>query len=137
MIVAAGFSRNSDAAAIVEAVRDNRFTLIWDAPTERETRRIVEQIPPLDWAEFTGLYREENRYAGQVPTDRFEAVDGPLDRHFAALAAASGSVLITNDSDLLDVRSQFDVTIDTPSEFARKHLSDGSSSDAPCANGGR
>lgn len=122
VIVAAGFAKDSDAAAIVEAVRNDRFTLIWDKATERETRRIVEQIPPLAWGDFTGLYREANRYTGDLSTDRFTAVEGPLDRHFAALAEATDSVLVTNDDDLLGVREQFELTIDTPGEFARKHM---------------
>lgn len=122
VIVAAGFNRRSEAAAIVQAVRDDRFTLIWDNATERETRRIVEQIPPLDWEAFAALYRDENRYKGDVSTDRYAAVDGPLDRHFAALAEAAGAVLITNDSDLLDVRGQLELHILTPSEFAHEHL---------------
>jgi len=122
VVVAAGFSRESDAAAIVRAVRANRLTLIWDAETRRETRRIVERIPPLDWDDFADLYNRANRYIGDLPLERCTIVDGPLDRHFAALADAAGAPLVTNDSDLLDVRDRLAPAVATPAEFARRHL---------------
>jgi predicted nucleic acid-binding protein len=46
-------------------------------------------------------FRPEWKYTGATGPDAFGEVEDPDDRKFAALAAASGAVLVTNDRHLL------------------------------------
>jgi predicted nucleic acid-binding protein len=122
VLVAAGFNPRSDAARVVQAVREGRLTLVWNDATRDETRRILDKIPPLDWQRFADLYDAACRYDGRTEPDRFERLDGPLDRQFAALADAAGALLVSNDDDLLSVRHDLPVTVMPSGEFADHHL---------------
>ncbi len=117
VFVAAAFNPRSSAARIIEAVREGRLRLIWNEATRRETRRILDRIPPISWKPFADLFREENRHRDRVNPNWFGHVDDPDDRVFGALAYAAGATLITQDDDLLDGRSNVDVPILTPTEF--------------------
>ena len=119
VFVAAAFNPRSHAARIVEAVREGRLRMIWNDATRRETRRILDRIPPISWEPFADLFREENRYSDRVDPGWFGHVDDPDDRVFGALAYAAGATLITQDDDLLDGRSNVGVPILTPTEFSR------------------
>ena len=119
VFVAAAFNPHSHAGRIVEDVRTERLHLIWNDATRRETRRILERIPPIAWAPFAGLFREADRFAGAVNPGWFGQVQDPADRKFGALAYAADATLITQDDDLLSVRSNVPVPIVTPAEFVR------------------
>lgn len=62
---------------------------------------VLEEIPPLSWGKFADLFREENRYAETTEVEDMEFVSDPADREFAALAEASGAVLMSKDRDQL------------------------------------
>lgn len=115
--IAAGFSRRSASARIVEAVRAGKLCMVWNEATRGETRYIAEKIPPIRWGEFAGLFRDENRYDGETDERAFSHVPDRSDRKFAALAAATAATLITQDDHLLGNRAQADVDIATPREF--------------------
>jgi len=117
VFVAAAFNPRSHAARIVDAVREGRLRLTWNEATQRETRRILERIPPVSWEPFADLFREENRYRGTINPGWFGHVSDPDDRKFGALAYAAGATLITQDDDLLEGRSNVGVPILTPTEF--------------------
>ena len=117
VLVAAAFSPRCHAAWIVEAVREERLQLVWNEATRRETRHVLDRIPPISWEPFSDLFREENRYRGRVNPGWFGHVDDPDDRVFGALAYAAGATLITQDDDLLEGRSNVGVPILTPTEF--------------------
>jgi len=117
IFVAAGFNANSGAAQIIEALRSGHLRLVWDDQTYQETQHILAKIPPLRWEKFAELFREPGRFGGPTHPQGFEHVPDPADRKFAALAAATGAVLITLDADLLNSREQAAVTILRPSEF--------------------
>jgi predicted nucleic acid-binding protein len=119
VFVAAAFNPRSHAARIVETVREGRLRLVWNEATRRETRRILDRIPPISWEPFADLFREEDRHRGRVNPDWFGQVDDPDDRVFGALAYAAGATLVTQDDDLLEVRSNVGVPILTPTEFVR------------------
>ena len=120
VFVAAAFNPESHAGRIVEALREGRLRLVWNEAVRSETRRILERIPPISWAPFADLFREEDRYTGSVNPCWFGQVRDPDDRMFGALAYAAGATLITQDDDLLEVRSNVAVPILTPSEYARR-----------------
>ncbi len=119
LFVAAGFNPRSRSARILDAVRQGRLRLVWNEQTRRETERIIRQIPPLSWEPFADLFREEDRYDGETHPERFRHVADPDDRKFAALAEATGAVLITSDDHLLETRDQAAVVIMRPEEFLR------------------
>ncbi|NDJ37054.1 MAG: PIN domain-containing protein, partial [Chloroflexi bacterium] len=98
ILVAAGFNPSSASAAIVNAVREGALALVWNVPTRRETRAVLEQIPPLEWGAFARLYRDESLYLHEVHPDRFSTIPDPADRKFAALAGPRGAQLVTNDA---------------------------------------
>ena len=125
VFVAAAFNPRSHAARIIEAVREGRLRLVWNEATRRETRRILDRIPPISWKPYADLFREENRRRDRVNPGWFGHVDDPDDRVFGALAYAAGATLITQDDDLLERRSNVGVPILTPMEFLRSSLAGG------------
>jgi len=117
VFVAAAFNPRSHAARIIEAVREGGLRLVWNEATRRETRRILDRIPPISWKPYADLFREKNRHRDRVNPGWFGHVGDPDDRVFGALAYAAGATLITQDDDLLDRRSNVGVPILTPTEF--------------------
>jgi uncharacterized protein len=117
IFVAAGFSRASASARIVEAARNRELQLVWDDATRAEIERIVRKIPPLDYRVLEGLFMAENRFHGDTHPQNFTDVTDPDDRKFAALAHAAGAVLVSNDQHLLGPSLVDRVTVLTPSAF--------------------
>lgn len=117
IFVAAGFNPVSRSATILRAVADGKLDFVWNHPTRAETRAVLEQIPPLSWEKFKHLFKPDAEHAGSTDPDRYKQVHDDADRKFAALAAATDAVLISNDDDLLSVRDQLDVRVQTPREF--------------------
>ena len=124
VFVAAAFNPRSHAARIVDAIRGGRLRLIWNEATRRETRHILDRIPPISWEPFADLFHEENRYLDRVKPGWFGHVTDPDDRVFGALAYAASATLITQDDGLLGVRSSVNVPILTPAEFMTGSPSD-------------
>jgi predicted nucleic acid-binding protein len=93
---------------------------VWHDDTARETQRILGMIPRLSWVAVAGLFQPEDRYPGVLDRDAFAVVPDRADRKFAALAAATGAVLVTADDDLLGVRdalADLGVTVLRPSQI--------------------
>ncbi len=120
LFVAAGFNPDSDSARILEAVRAGTLRLVWDGPTRRETEHVVGKIPPLRGTDLSAYFDVAGRYDGLTDPDAFVFIPDPADRKFAALAAATGAVLITSDRHLLDGRPHSGVVILTPGEFVER-----------------
>jgi predicted nucleic acid-binding protein len=121
LFVAAGFRPAGDSARVLAAVRAGALQLIWDEATRRETEAVVGRIPPLAGMDLSDLFRPDGRYAGPTDPASFGSVPDPGDRKFAALAAAAGAVLLTQDRHLLENRPHHGVEILTPGEFVRQH----------------
>ncbi|MEX0614063.1 MAG: PIN domain-containing protein [Pirellulales bacterium] len=117
VFVAAAFNRRSASARILEEDRSGRLRMVWNEATRRETRHILEKIPRLSWNSVADLFREEDRYRGETFPEQFADIPDPDDRKFAALADASGAVLLTNDEHLLKDRDRASIEILTPQEF--------------------
>jgi 5-carboxymethyl-2-hydroxymuconate isomerase len=115
--VAAAFNKTSDSARILDAVRAGVLRLVWDEATRRETSRILQKIPPISWDDFAGLFRDGDRYTGEIHPDQYGHVPDPDDRKFLALAEAAGATLITQDADLLASRERARVPVLAPGEF--------------------
>ncbi|WP_404788182.1 putative toxin-antitoxin system toxin component, PIN family [Altericista sp. CCNU0014] len=118
VFVAAGFKPKSHSAQIVAQVRDGLLPMVWNEQTRQETAFIVRKIPPLSWDAIAPLFRLEDCYLGDLFPERFALISDPADIKFAALADATGAVLITMDRDLLSIRDAVAIAIWTPSEFA-------------------
>lgn len=127
VFVAAGFHPRSDAARILRAVADGRLRMIWNEETRRETRHILERIPPLSWTRFAALFAESGRFTAPTHPEQFGQIADPDDRKFAALAYRAKAVLITQDDDLLSVRLGMAVAVETAPEFVRHRLRKGES----------
>jgi len=117
VFVAAGFARRSSSRGILDRIRDGRVRLVVDRATRRETERILRKIPPLSARSFVDVFDAAEVHEGKTRPEEFGVVRDPDDRKFAALAAAAGAVLVTNDDDLLSVRDRLEPTVRTPSEF--------------------
>jgi predicted nucleic acid-binding protein len=124
VLVAAGFEECSASSRIVDAVRAGRIALIWDASTRAETRRVLRQIPPLSWEAFADLYSPDGRYDGPTPLAEMAAVRDSADRKFAALAVATGAVLLSNDDHLLSARDRIHADVLKPAQFLEQYLDD-------------
>ncbi len=122
ILIAAAFARGSASARIVAAVRDGRLEMVWDEPTRSETRRLFRQIPRLSWDRIAGLYLPEHEHREPTRPEEFAMVEDSEDRKFAALAHATGAMLITNDKHLLAVRSRLNVDVLTPGEFVEWYM---------------
>jgi predicted nucleic acid-binding protein len=122
LFVAAGFNPESDSARVLEAARAGTLRLVWDEATRRETEHVVGSIPPLRGTDLSVFFTLDTRYDGPTDPETFDFIPDPADRKFAALAAATGAVLVTSDRHLLDARPHSGVEILTPAEFARQHL---------------
>ena len=117
VFVAAQFNPGSDAARILDAVRRSDLRMMWDPSTRRETRAVLERIPPLSWRKAEELFRADNRFTGKTDADQFRRIPDPQDRKFAALAHATGSILVSWDQHLLAEPHRIDVLVLTPSEL--------------------
>ena len=105
VFVGAGFNPRSASARVLAAVRQGRFQLIWNKPTQRETEMILRRIPRLDWERVAILFQPEGEFTGPVDPDAFVLVRDRDDRKFAALSAAAKRPLVTNDHHLLADRN--------------------------------
>jgi predicted nucleic acid-binding protein len=117
VLVAAGFEPNSGSARLLEALWHGRHRMIWHRTTRRETERVLRRIPPLHWQRFAPLFRPEWEHRAELDLASFSAIEDPEDRKFAALAAATQSVLISNDDHLLARRDELPVRVLKPGEF--------------------
>ena len=117
VFVASVFRPESRAGQIVRAVREGRIRMVWNSATRRETRRILERIPPLSWRAVEDLFRPEDEFVGVVNPERFDSIPDPEDRKFAALARAAGAILISGDRHLLANPQRLDILVLTPAEF--------------------
>jgi predicted nucleic acid-binding protein len=120
VLVAAGFKPRSASARIVNAVKRGEWRMVWNDATWREIDRIVRQIPPLRARPVAPLFRPADRFTGPTHPERFAQIPDPDDRQFAALADATGAVLISNDEHLLGYRDRMNLTVLTPSEFWKR-----------------
>ncbi|MFO7322671.1 MAG: PIN domain-containing protein [Chloroflexota bacterium] len=116
IFVAAGFNARSHSAAILTAIRNGNLTLVWNAEVRAETRAILNRIPKLSWAVVADLFAPEGEYGGPTCPECYGQIVDPDDRKFAALAAATGATLVSNDVHLLAVRDRLDVPVRTPRE---------------------
>ena len=87
VFVAASFNPRSASARILAVIREGRFQLIWNKPTQRETEMILRRIPRLDWERVAILFQPEGEFTGPVDPDAFVLVRDRDDRKFAALSA--------------------------------------------------
>jgi len=65
------------------------------------------QRPVRPWGEFKG----------DTAPNLFNRIEDPEDRKFAALAAATGAIVISSDSHLLSCREELPITVLTAREF--------------------
>jgi predicted nucleic acid-binding protein len=121
VFVAAGFNPRSASARLIAEVRAERLHLVWNEQTRRETETVVRHIPPLSWESFAPLFREQDRVAVDTHPEQLAYIPDPADRKFAALARATGAVLVTSDDHLLGTRGRGNVRILTPGEFWRQY----------------
>jgi predicted nucleic acid-binding protein len=117
VFVAAGFEPKSASSRLLEALWEGRCRMIWHRTTRRETERVLRRIPPLGWQRFAPLFRPEWEHPAELDLTPFNSIEDPGDRKFAALAAATQSVLISNDDHLLAHRDELPVRVLKPSEF--------------------
>ena len=114
VFVGAAFKRQSASARILQAVRDRDLALIWDEQTQGETENVLTKIPRTSWEAVSDLFLDQNRWEGGTNLMAVQFVSDPEDRKFAALSRATGALLVSSDSDLLEHRSLLDVC--TPTE---------------------
>jgi predicted nucleic acid-binding protein len=120
IFVAAAFNPRSSSARILRGIEKDLFALVWNDATRRETETILRRIPRIDWNRFKHLFRPEWKSTAATHPETFAEVEDPDDRKFAALAAASGAVLVTNDRHLLDHRSTKRFEVAEPTELLRR-----------------
>lgn len=117
VFVAAGFNRRSASAKILDAVKQGDLRMLWNDATRREIERIMRQIPPLRAHRVSELFRPGDRYTAATHPERLAFIPDPDDRKFAALAQATGAILISNDDHLLHYRDRIDPPVLTPGAF--------------------
>jgi predicted nucleic acid-binding protein len=124
VLIAAGFNSDSSSASIIRGVRQGRLRAVWSQAIRSEYKRTIERIRVLNWPSFEELLTPEACFeSGNLHEEGLEAIVDPEDRKFAALARATGAVLVTADDHLLSVRNQIDIDIRKPSEIMRSDWS--------------
>ncbi len=124
IFVAAGFRPRSHSARILAQVRSGKLRMIWHEQTRAETAYIVGKIPPLHWENLADLFQSADRWSAALALEPFGYVRDPTDQKYAALAAVSGAILITNDVDLLEHRAAATPQILQPYEFMQHYQQD-------------
>ena len=124
VFVASGFNPRSASARVLAAVRQGRFQLIWNKPTQRETEMILRRILRLDWERVAILFRPEGEFTGPVDPAAFVLVRDRDDRKVAALCAAAKRSLVTNDNHLLADRDIIGIDALTPCAFLAREGED-------------
>ncbi len=117
VFVGAGFNRRSASAQLIQAARAGEITLVWDAATRDETRRILEKIPRISWEAVADVFKPEDEWTGETDLTAVSFVEDSEDRKFAALSLVTGATLISSDSHLLDHRDRLDAM--PPTEFLK------------------
>jgi putative PIN family toxin of toxin-antitoxin system len=117
LFVAAGFNPDSHSAQLIEMARNEEIQLIWNGDTKNETNHVLSKIPPLSWDDFSDIFRDKNKYVGKTHPENFGYIPDPTDRKFAALADATGAILVTQDEDLIGHRKPGEVTIYATEEY--------------------
>ncbi|UCF10501.1 MAG: putative toxin-antitoxin system toxin component, PIN family [Candidatus Bipolaricaulota bacterium] len=128
VFVAAGFHRRGAAAQLLDLVRRGALRMVWSEETRRETRLVLEKIPPLSWTAFSELFHDRDRHQDELRPERFPQIPDPDDRKFAALAYVSGAILVSQDEDLLAQPERLEILVLSPRELLGElaKLSDGS-----------
>lgn len=122
VFVGAGFNRGSAAAEVVEALRDGRLRMPWSDATRGEVKAVLTRIPPLSWEDVRDLFREEDRYDGELDESGLDWVQDESDRKFAALARAADAALVSNDDDFLARRDEASMPVLASREFRDREL---------------
>ena len=117
VLVAAGFNPRSSSARLIKLSQVGKLVLVWNQATLKETKYIVDQIPPLNWGVFEGLFNDVGKCNDSGDMDSFGFVEDPDDRKFAALAEAVGCPVVTNDIHLLAHKKRFGFEVLRPSEL--------------------
>lgn len=123
IFVAAGFNPGSASARILDEIRANRVTLVWDRATRREVETVLQKIPPLRWDAVAPLFQPDAEHQHRSDHSEVGFVEDPHDRKFAALAVSTGATLVSADDHLLSHRDRLDVA--RPNEFLRRVSSSG------------
>jgi uncharacterized protein len=116
IFVAAAFNPGSSSMKLVESIRAGQTGFVWDEATRAETLEVLNQIPRLQQEAYDDLFTPGRRFQGKTHPENYGEIGDPDDRKFAALAEASGAVLVSNDDHLLSVRERLDVEVLTPRE---------------------
>ncbi|RPJ58158.1 MAG: PIN domain-containing protein [Acidobacteria bacterium] len=120
VLIAAGFNPKSNSARLVQAVRTGQIRMVWNEAIRREYRATIDRIPMLDWFAFQDMMTPDSRDDSADLSDAgLEPIVDPEDRKFAALARATGAILVTSDDHLLSVRDQLNLIIRTPAELIK------------------
>jgi predicted nucleic acid-binding protein len=117
ILVAAAFNPHSHSAQIIDAIRAGDFDLVWHHKTLAECQRIIRKIPPIHWHHFEDLFKPENEYTGTLAVENFTQITDPDDRKFAALAAATDAILVSNDQHFHTVNQLLNIRLMSPREF--------------------
>ena len=120
VFVAAGFKPTGSSAAIIDAVRNRRLPMAWSEATRAETQNVLRRIPPLRWERFSDVFDLAWEYRGTIDLTPFELIADPQDRKFAALAAATGGILVSSDGHFLSCRDKLPIPVFTPREFSER-----------------
>ena len=122
IFVAAGFNPGSSSARILQKVREGSWTMAWNRETRRETLAVLAQIPPLSRQDAVAVFLPEAEVTAHTHPERFGLIADPDDRKFAALAAAAGAILVTNDDHLLSQRDGMAIEVLTPGEVIARFV---------------
>jgi uncharacterized protein len=122
IFVAAAFNPRSSSKHLVESIRAGIVGFVWDEATRSETLEVLDQIPRLRRDAFDDLFTLPRRCKERTHPEDFPEIADPDDRKFAALAAASGAVLVTNDDHLLSAKELIPVEVLSPRDVVSKYL---------------
>jgi len=127
VLVSALLRAGGTTGAVLRALRDGRFTVVYSTATlleiidvlGRDKFRLKYHIKPSDITALVNLVRLRGELVN--PTQKVTACRDPKDDKFLAVALAGDvDCIVSGDADLLDMGSFEGIPILRPAEFVRR-----------------
>lgn len=120
LFVAAMFNKKCASAKIIQAVQDGHIQLIWSNPIKNETCMMVQRIAKAAGRSFdVNLLFKDSSKVTQLPSISRVSRDPDDDKFLACALAGNAEIIVSNDDDLLTLKSFQNIPIQKPSEAWR------------------
>ncbi len=122
LLVASMFNKQSASAELLEKAAKGEIAIMWHPRIRDEARLItrkIEKSVPGKKIDLNKIFKEENRLE-QMPDVKGVSKDPDDDKFLACGLGAKADIIVSNDSDLLEVKIFEGIEILSPSDTLRR-----------------